>query len=97
MGCGSLPGGKAMLRVNLMIGDRELSAADGRTFQRIDPLTGEVASEAAAATIPDAIAAAEAAARAFPRGLLWGRANAGQSFWLPPTSLPRAPRISPRR
>jgi vanillin dehydrogenase len=55
-----------MLRVNLMIGDRELSAADGRTFERIDPMTGEVASEAAAATIPDAIAAAEAAARAFP-------------------------------
>jgi benzaldehyde dehydrogenase (NAD) len=55
-----------MLRVNLMIGDRELSAADGRTFARIDPLTGEVASEAAAATIADAIAAAEAAARAFP-------------------------------
>jgi vanillin dehydrogenase len=54
-----------MLRVNLMIGDRDLSAADGRTFERIDPLTGEVASEAAAATIADAIAAAEAAAHAF--------------------------------
>jgi vanillin dehydrogenase len=54
-----------MLRVSLMIGDRELSAADGRTFQRIDPLTGGVASEAAAAAIPDAIAAADAAARAF--------------------------------
>ena len=54
-----------MLRVNLMIGDREMSAADGRTFARIDPLTGEVASEAAAATIADAIAAAEAASRAF--------------------------------
>ncbi len=55
-----------MLRVSLMIGDRELAAADGRTFQRVDPLTGNVATEAAAATIPDAIAAAEAAARAFP-------------------------------
>jgi acyl-CoA reductase-like NAD-dependent aldehyde dehydrogenase len=55
-----------MLRVNLMMGDRELPAADGRTFERIDPVTGEVASEAAAATIPDAIAAAEAASRAFP-------------------------------
>src|SRR6267142_7082516 len=54
-----------MLRVNLMIGDRELAAADGRTFERIDPVTGEVASEAAAATIADAIAAAEAASRAF--------------------------------
>jgi acyl-CoA reductase-like NAD-dependent aldehyde dehydrogenase len=53
-----------MLRVRLMIGDRDLSAADGRTFHRIDPVTGEVATEAAAAGIPDAIAAAEAAARA---------------------------------
>src|SRR5712692_8393840 len=43
-----------MLRVNLMIGDRELAAADGRTFERIDPLTGLVAS-----------AAAEAASHAF--------------------------------
>jgi acyl-CoA reductase-like NAD-dependent aldehyde dehydrogenase len=55
-----------MLRVNLMIGDRELAAADGRTFERIDPMTGEVATTAAAATMADAIAAAEAAARALP-------------------------------
>jgi len=55
-----------MLQVSLMIGDRELSAADGRTFERIDPLTGEIASVAAAATIVDAIAAADAAASAFP-------------------------------
>ena len=54
-----------MLRVNLMIGDRDVSATDGRTFERIDPLTGLVATEAAAATIADAVAAAEAAARAF--------------------------------
>jgi acyl-CoA reductase-like NAD-dependent aldehyde dehydrogenase len=54
-----------MLRVNLMIGDREVAAADGRTFERIDPLTGLVASEAAAATITDAIAAAEAGSHAF--------------------------------
>ena len=64
-----------MLRVNLMIGDRELSAADGRTFERIDPLTGEVATEAAAATIADAIAAAEAAARAFPA---WSATGPGE-------------------
>ena len=54
-----------MLRVNLMIGDRDVSATDGRTFERIDPLTGLVATESAAATIADAVAAAEAAARAF--------------------------------
>jgi acyl-CoA reductase-like NAD-dependent aldehyde dehydrogenase len=64
-----------MLRVSLMIGDRELSAADGRTFERIDPLTGEVATTAAAATIADAIAAAEAAARAFPA---WSQTPPGE-------------------
>ena len=41
-------------------------AADGRTFDRIDPFTGEVASRAAAASVADAIAAADAAAAAFP-------------------------------
>jgi acyl-CoA reductase-like NAD-dependent aldehyde dehydrogenase len=64
-----------MLRVSLMIGDRELDAADGRTFQRVDPITGEVASEAAAASIPDAIAAAEAAARAFAT---WSETGPGE-------------------
>jgi acyl-CoA reductase-like NAD-dependent aldehyde dehydrogenase/ABC-type branched-subunit amino acid transport system ATPase component len=57
---------KAMLHVNLMIGDREMSAADGRTFERVDPLTGEIATRAAAATVADATAAADAAAAAFP-------------------------------
>jgi acyl-CoA reductase-like NAD-dependent aldehyde dehydrogenase/ABC-type branched-subunit amino acid transport system ATPase component len=55
-----------MLHVNLMIGDRNVSAADGRTFERFDPMTGEIASLAAAATITDAVAAADAAAAAFP-------------------------------
>ena len=35
-----------MLRVKLMIGDREMASADGRTFRRLDPVSGEVASEA---------------------------------------------------
>ena len=55
-----------MKHVSLMIGDREVFAADGRTFDRIDPFTGNVASRAAAASIGDAIAAADAAAAAFP-------------------------------
>jgi acyl-CoA reductase-like NAD-dependent aldehyde dehydrogenase len=58
--------GIRMLRVQLMIGDRDLGAADGRTFERRDPSSGEVASVSAAATIADAVAAADAAARAFP-------------------------------
>jgi len=55
-----------MKHVSLMIGDREVFAADGRTFDRIDPFTGNVATRAAAASIGDAIAAADAAAAAFP-------------------------------
>lgn len=38
----------------------------GRTFDRVNPVTGEVATTAAAATIADANAAVEAAAAAFP-------------------------------
>jgi acyl-CoA reductase-like NAD-dependent aldehyde dehydrogenase/ABC-type branched-subunit amino acid transport system ATPase component len=56
----------AMKHVSLMIGDRDVLAADGRTFDRVDPFTGNVASRAAAASIGDAIAAADAAAAAFP-------------------------------
>jgi acyl-CoA reductase-like NAD-dependent aldehyde dehydrogenase len=55
-----------MKHVSLMIGERDLAAADGHTFDRVDPFTGEVASRAAAASIADAIAAADAAAAAFP-------------------------------
>ena len=55
-----------MKHVSLMIGDRDVFAADGRTFDRIDPFTGNVATRAAAASIGDAIAAADAAAAAFP-------------------------------
>jgi acyl-CoA reductase-like NAD-dependent aldehyde dehydrogenase len=55
-----------MKHVNLLIGEREITAADGRTFDRIDPFTGDIATRAAAASVADAIAAAEAAAAAFP-------------------------------
>jgi acyl-CoA reductase-like NAD-dependent aldehyde dehydrogenase/ABC-type branched-subunit amino acid transport system ATPase component len=56
----------AMKHVSLMIGDRDGGAADGRTFDRIDPFTGQVASRAAAASVADAIAAVDAAHTAFP-------------------------------
>ncbi len=55
-----------MKHVNLMIGEREPAAAGGRTYDRIDPFTGEVATRAAAASVEDAVAAADAAAAAFP-------------------------------
>ncbi|WP_439573523.1 aldehyde dehydrogenase [Phreatobacter sp.] len=55
-----------MKHVNLMIDSREIGAADGRTFDRLDPLTGAVATRAAAATVADAVAAVDAAQAAFP-------------------------------
>lgn len=52
--------------VNLWIDGRDVLAAEGRTCERRDPVTGEVASRAAAASVSDANAAADSAARAFP-------------------------------
>lgn len=52
--------------VRLSIGGNEAGAASGRTYTRANPLTGEVASTAAAAGASDACAAADAAAAAFP-------------------------------
>jgi len=48
----------------LLIGGAAKSAAT--SFDRYDPVTGELASQAAAATVADAVAAAEAAAAALP-------------------------------
>ena len=53
--------------VSLLIGEKDAAAADGRTFDRLDPMTGQIASRAAAASVADASAAADAAAAAFPR------------------------------
>jgi acyl-CoA reductase-like NAD-dependent aldehyde dehydrogenase len=49
-----------------MIGDRDAAASDGGVFERRDPVRGELASVAAAATVQDARDAANAAAAAFP-------------------------------
>src|SRR5216683_1100847 len=56
----------AMTEVQLLIGDRDSAAAGAATFVRQNPISGEVATRAAAASTDDAIAAAEAAAEAFP-------------------------------
>ncbi|MBC7986329.1 MAG: aldehyde dehydrogenase [Sphingomonadaceae bacterium] len=50
----------------LSIGGDTRPASGGRTYARINPMTGEVATEAAAAGVEDANAAADAAGRAFP-------------------------------
>jgi acyl-CoA reductase-like NAD-dependent aldehyde dehydrogenase len=52
--------------VDLLIGGRSVAAADGKTFDRIDPVTGAIATRAAAATLEDADAAVAAAQAAFP-------------------------------
>ena len=55
-----------MLDTHLLIGDEHRKASDAATFERRNPLTGEVASCAPAASIADAAEAAAAAAAAFP-------------------------------
>jgi acyl-CoA reductase-like NAD-dependent aldehyde dehydrogenase len=55
-----------MNEVKLLIGGRDCDASDQGTFKRLNPVTGEVASCAAAATLADADAACDAAAEAFP-------------------------------
>ncbi|MGV7216014.1 aldehyde dehydrogenase [Bradyrhizobium sp. UFLA05-112] len=51
--------------IDLMINGAAARASEGRTYSRLNPVTGEVASEAAAASVKDALNAVESAARAF--------------------------------
>lgn len=53
-----------MFKTDLLIGGQDIEA--GSRFDRIDPLTGEVATSAAAATAAQAVAAADAAQAALP-------------------------------
>jgi len=55
-----------MHHVELLIGGARRGASNGATFDRLNPVTGEIATRAPAATVEDALAAVEAAARAFP-------------------------------
>jgi len=55
-----------MFEVPLFIGGRSRAAGGNATFDRINPVSGEVASRAAAAGVEDARAAVEAAKAAFP-------------------------------
>jgi benzaldehyde dehydrogenase (NAD) len=50
----------------LLIGGEWVPAAEGRTYEKADPYTGEAVTEAAAAGPADAARAADAAAAAFP-------------------------------
>jgi benzaldehyde dehydrogenase (NAD) len=83
-----------MSTISLMINGERQQASDGATFERRNPLDGSIATTAPAATVSDALAAVDAAARAFPawaaigpgerRGLLMKAAEAleakGEAF-----------------
>src|SRR5947209_20192784 len=56
----------AMFDAALMIGGRDAPASDAATFERVNPMTGEIATRAAAAGVADAASAVSAAAAAFP-------------------------------
>ena len=55
-----------MNTISMLIDGEARAAANGAIFERLNPLDGEVATYAPAATPADAIAAVEAAAKAFP-------------------------------
>jgi acyl-CoA reductase-like NAD-dependent aldehyde dehydrogenase len=56
-----------MQEVKLLIAGRDVPAAQSATFDRLNPISGEVATRASAASAADAKAAADAAAAAFPK------------------------------
>jgi vanillin dehydrogenase len=60
--------------VKLLIAGRDAAAAKAATFDRLNPISGEVATRAAAASAADAKAAADAAAAAFPK---WAASGPG--------------------
>jgi acyl-CoA reductase-like NAD-dependent aldehyde dehydrogenase len=67
--------GSPMFHTKLIIADRETNASDSRTFDRLDPVTGDVATRAAAASVADDQKAADAAAAAFKE---WSTMPPGQ-------------------
>jgi acyl-CoA reductase-like NAD-dependent aldehyde dehydrogenase len=64
-----------MQTVNLFIGGDHCPATSGKRFERSNPITGDVATSAAAATVEDATRAADAAAAAFP---VWSATPPGE-------------------
>ena len=64
-----------MTDVTMRIGGQPRAAAGGRSFERRNPISGEVASRAAAASADDAVAAVRAAAAAFPA---WSATGPGE-------------------
>jgi acyl-CoA reductase-like NAD-dependent aldehyde dehydrogenase len=67
--------GKIVFVAKLMINDEAMDASDASTFERIDPLTGDVATIAPAGSVADMAKAAGAAAAAFPA---WSETGPGE-------------------
>ena len=86
-----------MSDVALLVSDRDLPAADGVVFERLNPITGDVATRAAAASVADAQAAAAAAAAAFPAWSALVRADSTRASPPPPTRSSDAAPTSSRR
>jgi hypothetical protein len=55
-----------MHEISLLLESKDVPASNGATFDRLNPVTGDIASRAAAAQIADAKRAADTAAAAFP-------------------------------
>ncbi|MET0878820.1 MAG: aldehyde dehydrogenase [Tardiphaga sp.] len=55
-----------MKQIALLLENQDVQAIDGVTFDRLDPMTGDVATRASAAQVADVRRAADAAAAAFP-------------------------------
>jgi benzaldehyde dehydrogenase (NAD) len=64
-----------MNEIKMLIGGERCNSASGATFERRNPLDGQVATRAPAATVEDAIQAVEAAAKAFPA---WSATGPGE-------------------
>lgn len=64
-----------MQTVNLFIGGDHCAAANGKRFERNNPITGNAVTSAAAAAVEDATKAADAAAAAFPK---WSATTPGE-------------------
>jgi len=60
------PGSETMIAVDLMINNADVKAAGNATFDRLNPMTGDIAARAAASNADDAVRAVDAAAAAFP-------------------------------
>jgi vanillin dehydrogenase len=61
-----------MTDLGMLVNNADVHAGNGATFERRNPVSGDVVTRAAAATVEDARAAADAAAAAFPAWSLTG-------------------------